>query len=58
MDHYQEKIAKTGTYVGKFGEKVIEFWEVIDAETVRHLYNSIQGRLEKVKSSKGAIIGY
>ncbi len=39
-------------------EKVIQIWEEIDAETVKHLYNSFQGRLKKVKSNKGAIIGY
>ena len=35
-----------------------ETWEEIDAETVRHLYNSFQGRLENVKSNKGGNIGY
>ena len=56
MGHYKEKIAVAPRE--NLEKKVIEIWEEIYAETVRHLDNSFQSRLEKAKSNKGAIIGY
>ena len=38
--------------------KVQEIWDSIDQELVENLYNSIPKRLDKVKKSRGAIIGY